>query len=99
MILEVHQEITGLLGHPPARGMGRDSGQVHAPGAMLNEEQHVQAAQEHRVDVEEVRGEDRLRLGFQERPPGLPGPSGCRVDVRLLEDLPRLCRAKTRTLL
>lgn len=99
VILEVHQEITGLLGHPRARGMGGDSGQVHAPGAMLNEEQHVQAAQEHRVDVEVVRGEDRLRLGLQERPPGLPGPSGCRVDVRLLEDLPRLCRAKTRTLL
>ena len=54
MILEVHQEITGLLDHPRARGMGGDSGQVHAPGAMLNEEQHVQAAQEHRVDVEEA---------------------------------------------
>jgi hypothetical protein len=40
VILEVHQEITGLLGHPRARGMGGDSGQVHAPGAMLNEEQH-----------------------------------------------------------
>jgi hypothetical protein len=79
--------------------VSRDPGQVHPPGAMLNEEQHVQAAQEHRVDVEEARGEDRLRLGLQERPPGLPGPSGCRVDVRLLEDLPRLCRAKTRTLL
>jgi hypothetical protein len=89
VILEVHQEITGLLGHPRARGMGGDSGQVHAPGAMLNEEQHVQAAQEHRVDVEEVRGEDRLRLGLQERPPGLPGPSGCRSMSASL----RICHA------
>ena len=39
--------------------MGGDPGQVHAPGAMLAEEQHVQAAQEHGIDVEEVRGEDR----------------------------------------
>jgi len=47
-----------------------DTGQVHAPRAALNEEQHIQAAQEHGIDMEEVRREDRLRLSFQERPPG-----------------------------
>ncbi|HKB31249.1 MAG TPA: hypothetical protein VKD26_10475 [Streptosporangiaceae bacterium] len=35
---------------------------------MLDEEQHyVQAAQEHRIDVEEIRGEDCLGLGLQAR--------------------------------
>jgi hypothetical protein len=52
--------------------MGRDTGQVHPAGAVLDEEQHVQAAQQHGVDVEEVGGEDRLGPGVQERPPGLP---------------------------
>ena len=73
--------------------MGGDPGQVHAPGAMLAEEQHVQAAQEHGIDVEEVRGEDRLRLGLKECPPGLPDPSGRGVDSGVFEDLPTVDRA------
>jgi len=48
------------------RGQGGDACQVHAPGAVLDEEQHIQAALEYGVDVEEVRGEDRLRLGLKE---------------------------------
>ena len=72
--LQVHQEIAGLLGHPRAGRVGGDAGQVHAPGAVLDE-QHVQAAQQHGIDVEEVRGEDRRGLPGQERPPGLRGSS------------------------
>jgi hypothetical protein len=45
-------------------------------------------AQEHRIDVEEVHGEDRLRLGLQERPPGLPGPPGRGIDAGVFKDLP-----------
>jgi hypothetical protein len=43
---------------------------------VFKEEQDVQPAQDHGVDVEEVGRKDGLGLGFQERPPGLPGPSG-----------------------
>jgi hypothetical protein len=68
--------------------MCRDPSQVHAAGAMFDEEQHVQAAQEHGIDVEEVRSQDRLGLPGQERPPAVSGPPGCRVDTGLLEDLP-----------
>jgi hypothetical protein len=84
----VHQQVAGLLGHPRAHGVSGNPGQVHAPGAVLDEEQHVQAAQEHRIDVEEVAGEDRLGLAGQERPPGLPGAPGCGIDTGVLEDLP-----------
>jgi hypothetical protein len=66
--------------------MSGDPGQVHAASAVLNEEQHVPAAQEHGIDVEEVRGHDRLRLGFQEGPSGLPGPPGRGIDPGVLED-------------
>ena len=61
---------------------------------MLDEEQDVQAAQEHGVDVEEVGREDRLRLSVQERPPGLPRPGGRRVDAGVLEDLPHRRRGQ-----
>jgi hypothetical protein len=48
----------GLLKHPPACGAG-DAGQVDAPGAVPDEEQDVQAAQERGTEVGEVGGEDR----------------------------------------
>jgi hypothetical protein len=88
MLLEVQQQVPGLLGHPLARAVGGDPGQVHAAGAVLDEEQHVQPAQDHGAGLEEVHRQDRLRLGLQERPPGLPGPLGCRIDAGVLEDLP-----------
>jgi hypothetical protein len=40
VITEVHQQVAGLLGHPLTRGVGGDPGQVHASGAVLDEEQH-----------------------------------------------------------
>jgi hypothetical protein len=88
VIVEVHHQVAGLLGHPLPHGMRGDPGQVHAAGAVLDEEQHVQAAQQHRIDVEEVGGDDGLGLGLQERPPGLPQPGGGGVDAGALEDPP-----------
>jgi hypothetical protein len=88
VILEVHEQVAGLLGHPRASRMGGDPGQVHAPGSVLDEEQYVQAAQEYGVGVEEVRGENGLGLPGQELTPGLPGAPGCGVDAGVLEDLP-----------
>jgi hypothetical protein len=44
---------------------------------VLDEEQHVQAAREDRAGVEEVRRQDRLGLGGQERAPCLAAPIGC----------------------
>jgi chloride channel protein, CIC family len=71
MPAEVHQNIRGLLGRPRTRGTGGDPGKVHAPGAVLDGEQHVQAAREHGVDAEEVCREDGDGLAGQERAPGL----------------------------
>ena len=88
MIFEVHQQVAGLLRHPLPRRASGDPGQVHAAGAVLDEKGDVQSAQEHGVDVEEIRCQDRLRLGIQERPPGLPGPPGRGIDARILENLP-----------
>ena len=62
------QDVEGHLAHR--------AGQVHAAGAVLNEEQHVQAPEEHGVDVEEIDSEDRLGLDFQECQPGLSERQG-----------------------
>ena len=80
VIVQVHQQVASLLGRPLPRRVGGDPGQVHAAGAVPDEEQDVQAAQEHRIDVEEVRRQDRLSLGRPVRrgcagspSPGCPG--------------------------
>ena len=61
-------------GHDPG-SLTLPPGQVHTAGAVLDEEQDVQAPQKHGVDMEEVDSEDRRGLTGQERPPGLPCPS------------------------
>ncbi|MDZ5493642.1 hypothetical protein U2F25_29990 [Micromonospora sp. 4G53] len=62
-------------------------------GGDLDEEQHVDPLEHHRVDGEEVAGQDRVGLGGQELPPGRSGPSGCRVDPGLVEDSTNLGRS------
>jgi hypothetical protein len=86
--LEIHQQVTGVPGHLRAGRVGGDPGQVPAAGAVPEEEQHVQTAQDHGAGVAEVRGEDRGGLPGQDRAPGLPGPPGCGIEAGVLEDLP-----------
>jgi hypothetical protein len=43
LIVEMHQHVAGLLGHPVTSRVSGDPGQVHAAGAVLDEEQHIQA--------------------------------------------------------
>ncbi|MFI7452800.1 hypothetical protein ACIBQX_35310 [Nonomuraea sp. NPDC049714] len=59
---EVHEQVAGLLSRPGAGGMGGDAQDVNASCFYLHDEQHVQALQEDRVDVEEVAGEQPFCL-------------------------------------
>jgi hypothetical protein len=70
---EVHEQVAGLLGDPVSGGMGGDSGEVHAATVVLDDEENVEAAQEHGVDVGEVDGEDGVGLRGQELAPGRGG--------------------------
>jgi hypothetical protein len=63
------QQVTGLLGDPGAVRVGGHTGQINPPAAQLDEEQHVQPPQPHRVDDEEVTGHDPSGLLAEERPP------------------------------
>ena len=84
---EMHQHVPGLLHHPGGGGMSGNPGQVDAAVMVLDDEQHVEPAQEDGVDVE-VDCCDRLGLGGQELLPA----GGCAlrggVDAGGLEDLP-----------
>ena len=69
-VAEVHDQVGGLLSGPGAIRMGGGAEDVHVPGGRLHDEQHVQAPEEDRVDMEKVAGQQAVRLSAQERPPG-----------------------------
>jgi len=50
--------------------MGGHASEVDPAGGHFDEEQHIQPLQPHRIDGEEVAGDDPGRLLAQERPPG-----------------------------
>ena len=69
-VAEVHDQVAGPLGSPCAVRVGSHAQDVHVPGLYLHDEQHVQALEEDRVDVEEIAGQHAISLSAQERPPG-----------------------------
>src|SRR5262249_60120642 len=92
LVVELHQEVARLLGHPAAVRIGGDPGEVHAASRQLHEEQDVEALQEERVDGEEVTLEDARRLRPQELTPALLEAPRRRLDPRLPQDRPDRAR-------
>jgi hypothetical protein len=70
----VHQQVAGLLGYPGPGGLGGDPGEVHATSAVLNYDEHVEAAEQDGVDAGEVDREDRVGLHREELSPGRTRP-------------------------
>ena len=85
---QVHQEVTGGLGRSCAIRVGGDTAQMSAAGAVLDDDQGVDAPQQHRVHVDEVGCEDPSGLGGQELLPGWPGAPGRWSDPGVVQDLP-----------
>jgi hypothetical protein len=68
--------------------VGGDAEDVHPPGGVLDDEERVQPAHGDGVEMEQVAGEDRVRLGPQELGPRRSG-SPCRgVDAGVMQDGP-----------
>ncbi len=61
-LTEVHEDVPGLLDRPCGGRVGGDTGQVNAAMVVLDDEQHIEPAQENGVDMEEVDRGDRLGL-------------------------------------
>ena len=75
-VVEVHEEIAGLLGQPGSGGVGGDPEDVHVAGGVLDDEEDIQPAQGDRLKVKQVAGEDRVRVGAQKLRPRWSGSSG-----------------------
>jgi hypothetical protein len=62
--------------------------QVGPAGAVLDDDQRVDAAEQHGVHVDEVGGEDAAGLRGQELPPGRARAAGRGIDPGVVQDLP-----------
>ncbi|MEU4742512.1 hypothetical protein AB0G02_18895 [Actinosynnema sp. NPDC023658] len=67
--------------------MGGDSGDVQAPGVVLDERQGVEPSTEHGVEAEEAGRDYALGLGDGKRPSDRT-TTWCRVDARVVQDPP-----------
>jgi hypothetical protein len=61
---------------------------VNAAGAVLDDDQGVEAPQQHGVHVDEIDRKDPAGLRGQELPPGRPRPAGRGIDPGGMPDLP-----------
>ncbi len=62
-VVEVDDQVAGLLGQPGAGGVSGDAEDVYASGGVLDDEEGVQPVQGDGVEVEQVAGMDGVRLG------------------------------------
>jgi hypothetical protein len=61
-----HAQVAGMLGSPRPSRVSRDPHHVHPSAVEFDEEQHVEPLQQHRVDGEEVAGQNGGRLASNE---------------------------------
>ena len=69
VVIQVHHQVAGLLGHPGRVGVGAHPEAEDPAGLQVHERQHVQGVKEDRLDGEEVAGDDALGLGAKELTP------------------------------
>lgn len=75
--LEVHEQVTGLLGHPrPGRVLG-EAKKVHSSSGVLDTDKHVEPLAQEGVDMQEVDRENAASLCGEELSPTRSGPSRC----------------------
>ncbi len=61
---------------------------MDAAGAVLDDDQDIEATEQHGVHVNEVDREDAVGLGGQELPPGRTRPPRCGTEPGIMQDLP-----------
>jgi hypothetical protein len=63
MVIEVHEQVAGLLGDPVCGGMCGDAEDVYPAVGVLNDREAGQPGEEHGIAMEEVARQDPTRLG------------------------------------
>ena len=92
--LACHREVACRLGGPWAGRVRGDTGEVHAAGVKLDEEQDMEAAQHDAVNAEEIGSDDGVSLGLNELPPRRPRTIRCRLTAGIAQDLPHRRRRR-----
>src|SRR6266536_3879005 len=87
-------EVARLLEHPVSGRVCRAAGEVDAPAAELDEEEHVEAAQRDRLDGKEVAGDGACGLLANERRPGCSLAAWRRVYASTLKHSPHRARGE-----
>jgi len=87
-VIEIHQEVPGLLHHPGLDRVLRGSENPGPAATVLDDGQDVHRGAVEQVGGEEVQRQDRLCPGSQELGPACAVPTGRRGDARVFEDLP-----------
>ncbi len=63
---ELQADVAGLLGHPVSGRLGGHAGDPVSPDVVVDEEEHVEPAEQHGVDAEEVAIDQALRLSGED---------------------------------
>ena len=81
-------QVAGLLGHPLPDGLAVTLERWNPPGVDFDEEENVEALEQHGVDGKEVAGEESGRLASYELRPSQAGPARGTLDVVPAKDIP-----------
>jgi len=87
-VVEVHEQVAGLLGDPVRGGMCGDAEDAHPAVGVLNDREAVQPGEEHGVAMEKVAGENSVCLATQKFGPGGTRASWGRIYTGALENRP-----------
>ena len=87
-ILQVDEQVPGLLDHPCLDRVLGGSEDAYPAGAVLYNGKDVDLRSVEQIGGEEVQRQDPLRLGSQEPGPARSLPAGRGIDAGVLEDLP-----------
>ena len=87
-VLEVHDEVAGVLAYPCGGGVGGCAEDANAAGGVVDDCQGVEALSGQGDGFEEVARQDRLGLIAEEGGPGGGGSEWCGVDPGVFQDLP-----------
>src|SRR2546426_11855753 len=85
-LVQLPGQVSGLLRDPGGVGMGGAVGVENAAAADLQEDEHVESPKEHRVDGEEVAGQDRSGMSGEKLRPRRTIAARCRRNAMTAQD-------------
>src|SRR6266705_5343767 len=85
-LVQLPGQVSGLLSDPGAVGMSGAVGVENAAAADLQEDDHVESPKQHRVDGEEVAGQDRSGVSGEKLRPSRTIAARCRRNAMTAQD-------------